>query len=132
MGGALEVEPNRVIMRGDWATEVIYGVTYSGTENIETFNEQFSIESGKRLADPNEDFYQGVMFMALIRRKSDNRLFGYPYWWRLGKYEENEDEEPNGEEHGLDEDAYVWLPVEPFTVTGYTIPDQQVEELRED
>lgn len=130
-------EPDRVVLVGEWATEVIYDVTYSGTENIGAFEADFEIVSGHHLADPGESFYQGVLFMALIRRRADGRLFGYPYWKPIAKHAEVEDEGPNGDEHGFEatfnEDYteyvtgpfYVWLPVEPFTITGYQI-DQRL------
>lgn len=130
---ALIVEPDRVIMRGDWGSEVIYDVTWSETENIADFEAAFEIVSGHHMADPKESFYQGVEFMALIRRKADGRLFGYPYWKPVAKHAEAEDVGPNGEDHGfeatfnedyteyVDGPYWVWLPVEPFTITGYRI-----------
>ena len=86
------------------------------------------------MADPNEGFYQGIEVMAVIKRKSDGRLFGFQYWTPIAKYSETEIE-PNGEEVGLPFEvpdgfdwnndyypsAYVWLPIEPFTITGYKI-----------
>ena len=127
-------EPDRVIMNGEWAGEVIYDVTYSGTPHIEEFEAEFEIVPGYHMADPAESFYQGVEFMALIRRRSDGRLFGYPYWKPVAKYAECDDVGPNGDDHDLeptwtddtyeeyaDGPFYVWLPVEPFTITGYAI-----------
>lgn len=130
---ALIVEPDRIIMRGEWAHEVIYDVTYSGTENLPAFEEAFEIVGTKFMADPGEDFYQGIEFMTVIRRKSDGRLFGYQRWEPVAKYAEAPEVESNGEEHGfeyeydadytevLGGEVFVWQPLEPFTITGYRI-----------
>ena len=130
----IQVEDDRVIMRGEWATEIIYDVSFSLTENIDEFNELFEIIKGDHLE--REDYYQGLHMMALIRRRSDGRVFGYPYWSQIGKYEDTEDVGPNGEEHGLEEPypddqadeeawvnnlAYVWLPAEPYPVEYWRI-----------
>lgn len=133
MSNAIINEPDRVVLVGEWGSEVVYGVMYSGTENKAEFDELFEIPAWSRnvLGDPNEDFYQGMTFMSLIMRKSDGKLFGYKRWENVAKYNDYE-VEPNGDEHGFestfDEDndwAYlrgpywVWLPVMPFMVTGY-------------
>lgn len=131
-------EPDRVVLVGEWGSEVIYDVTYSGTENISEFLADFEIVSGDYMADPDEDFYQGVLFMSLIRRRSDDRLFGYPVWKMVAKYNDADEAQPNGDEHGFEteyeDDSYevisrgpfwVWLPVEPFVITGYQIKDGQ-------
>lgn len=126
----IEVEDDRVIMRGDWAEEVIHDVTFSLTENIDEFNGLFEIVKGDHVA--NEDYYQGMSMVALIRRRSDGRLFGYEYWQGGGEYGESL-VETNGEDHGLgvdyadcwseeeyeaagQDEAYVWLPAEPYPV----------------
>jgi hypothetical protein len=71
--------------------------------------------------NPNEDYYQGMSFTTVYRRKSDGKLFGYTYWQMGGKYGEPF-YEANGEEFGFDDyDTYVFQEVEPFTVTGYKI-----------
>lgn len=127
-------ELDRVIMCGeDWVKELIHDVAWSETRNIELFETDFEVVSGHHMADPKESFYQGVEFMSLIRRKSDGRLFGYPRWEPVAKHAEAPDVEPNGDDHGLEStwnDDYtdyvtgpfwVWLPVEPFTITGYRI-----------
>lgn len=132
---ALVIEPDRVIMVGEeWPSEIVCGVQGSWTENIEEFNEAFeTFGKGKEfLARPKEDFYQGATFMTVIRRKSDGRLFGYERWDAIGKNASSDAEpEANGDKHGLESEwnedftecvagpYWVWLPVEPFTVTGY-------------
>lgn len=98
------------------------------------FLEQFEVVKprGHWLADPNEDYYQGVNVMSVIRRKSDGRLFGFQYWTPISKHGEASIEF-DAEKHGFNYEIpegfdwdndylpspYVWLPVEPFTITGY-------------
>jgi hypothetical protein len=71
--------------------------------------------------NPEEDYYQGMSFTTVYKRKSDGKLFGYTYWQGGGKYGEPY-YEPNGEEFGYDEyDTYIFYEVTPFTVQGYYI-----------
>lgn len=88
-------------------------------------------------ANPTDTFYQGVEAMCVIRRKADGNLFGFQYWKPIAKYDEFE-LECNGDEHGFEFDVpadfdwedgyypspYVFLPVEPFTITGYKFPEE--------
>lgn len=136
MSRAIINEPERVILVGEWVGDVIHDVMWSETEHIDEFEAQFEIVSGHHLADPRESFYQGVEFMALIRRRSDGRLFGYPYWSPIAKHAEADEVEPNGDEHGfeatfnddyteyVDGPFWVWLPVETFVITGYQIREE--------
>jgi hypothetical protein len=125
-------ETDRVILVGEeWPKEVIYDVTWSETDHLEEFNALFEIVPGDHQA--GTDYYQGLDFMALIRRKSDGRLFGYPYWKPLAKHADEPDVEPNGGDHGFEPEFnadyteytfgphWVFLPVEPFTITGYRV-----------
>lgn len=80
----------------------------------------------------NEDFYQGLNMVTVIRRKSDDKLFGYFWWDDISKYGEAM-VEPNGDEFGLECDYnaegfdwdtdyvsyYVWEPVEAYPITAY-------------
>lgn len=139
---AIISEPDRVILRGEWGGEVIYDVLWSDTENIAEFEAAFEIVPGYHMADPNESFYQGIEFMALVRRKADGRLFGYPYWKPVAKHAEAPDAEPNGDDHGfestwnadyteyVDGPYWVWLPVETFTITGYQIATTPTQDPR--
>lgn len=124
-------EPDRVILRGELATDVIYDVIWSHTPHSAEFQAEFEIVSGNHLGDPKEDYYQGVTWTALIKRKSDGRLFGFHYWEPVSKHSEAYFES-NAEEHGIetehDEDyntiggrVYVFAPVREFTVTGYEV-----------
>ena len=131
-------EPNRVIIYDELAKDVIYAwldptkYPESGQQFLDEF--EFIKPVGYFLAEPNEDFYQGINVMAVIKRKADGKLFGYEYWTSVSKYGEAMIES-NGEKHGFDFDippnfdwnndyypgVFVWLPIEPFTITGYKI-----------
>lgn len=83
------------------------------------FEAEFEVVGNRILADPDETWYQGVSFVAVIQRKRDGALFGYNYWEDISKHGEAF-VEPNGYDYEeVDDDMAVWLPVEPFTVTGY-------------
>lgn len=133
-------EGERVVVYDDLATDVVYDLLdYSETpDQAAKFLELFELVKprGYWMANPNEDFYQGIAVMALIRRKSDGRLFGYEYWTPISKHGEPF-VESNGDKHGFDYDIpagfdwdndylpnpYVFLPVAPFTIIGYaTVP----------
>jgi hypothetical protein len=126
---AITAEENRVILRGELATDVIHDIAWSDTPGFEEFQELFEIVSGHHLGNPDEDYYQGVTWTALIRRKTDKRLFGFAYWQPVAKNAESL-VESNAEEHGIeveyDEDydvvggqVYVFTPVREFTLKGY-------------
>lgn len=135
-------EPGRVLMRGLLSTEVIYGVTTKSTPGIDQFNELFEVvegPGGKWLA--KTDYYQGLTVTAVIRRRTDGRLFGYEFWDDISNNGEAEIES-NGGKHGFGDytdyrdewclthdgetddlnEVYVWLPVEAFTMLGYRVP----------
>lgn len=151
----IEVEEDRVIMRGGIGSSILLDVGMDDDPGMDKFNELFERVKGPGksdnfLANPDEDWYQGIAVMAVIKRKSDGRLFGYEYWTPIAKYGDAH-YEANGGDHGFlspwddaytpvgfegeepvakhadgDEDdptyVWVWLPVEPFTVTGYCFP----------
>jgi hypothetical protein len=137
------VTDDEVVILGDAAQDIIY--SYNGKisvdnmtpEEAEEFADLFDILGTEFLGDPKESFYQGITFMVVIKRKSDGKLFGYPFWKPVAKHAE-EYLESNGDEYGYsfpsefidapgfdwDTDyvaAWVFKPVEPFTVTGYHI-----------
>lgn len=133
-------EDDRVLVFDDFAGEVIHSKYWSYSEFPETrdkFLEQFDVVGSELFGDPDEDFYQGIKFITVIKRKSDGRMFGYEHWEPVAKHADPE-LEPNGEEHGFDWDipdnfnwdddyfpnVYVFLPVEPFTITGYQIKEK--------
>lgn len=135
-------EDNRVIIYDELAKSVIIamlGYAYDDDEAVAEakFSELFEIVKPDQklfFADPADSFYQGVNAIAVIRRKSDGTLFGFQYWTPIAKYGEPSFE-PNGDDHGLEFDVpdgfdwendyypepFVFLPVEPFTITGYKI-----------
>jgi hypothetical protein len=80
----------------------------------------------------NDDFYQGLNMITLIRRKSDNALFGYSWWDDISKHGESYIES-NGDNYGLECDTsaddfdwdtdyvsyFVWEPVEEYPIKAY-------------
>lgn len=148
----LVIEADRVIMRGNLGRDVVLDVTAMHQVGVAELDAAFERVYGTARNDWHlaaEDYYQGVNVMAVIRRRSDSRLFGYQYWTSIAK-NATAHVETNGDEHGFadqwdagapalafpgerpvrPEDAlvagdddpfevYVWLPVEPFTITGY-------------
>jgi hypothetical protein len=136
----ITVEENRVILRGALATAVLSADLYAETPTEEQFKSLFEIVNGPGgIWLAKESYSQGVNVMSVIKRKDDGRLFGYQYWTAISKHAEAH-YEPNGDDHGFeydddlepttDEDGneddlnevYVWLPIEPFTITGYRFP----------
>ena len=62
--------------------ETVAGVLYGETGGWfirEDFNELFEVV-GKFLGESRESYYQGLSFTAVIKRKSDGKLFGHTYW----------------------------------------------------
>lgn len=113
-----------VAIKDELATDIIYdSLDYAESPKVDVdeFKAAFEVvEPTRKLweADPKEDYYQGISVMTVIRRKSDGQLFGYKYWKPIAKHGEDY-LEPNGDDHGFDFGDYVFLPVEPFTITGY-------------
>lgn len=80
----------------------------------------------------NDDFYQGLNMITLIRRRSDNALFGYSWWDDISKHGESYIES-NGDNYGLECDTsaddfdwdtdyvsyFVWEPVEEYPIKAY-------------
>lgn len=78
----------------------------------------------------NDDFYQGLSMITVVRRKADNKLFGYSWWNDISKHGETY-MESNGDEFGLksrfgvEDDyetlvtSYVFEPVEQYPITAY-------------
>lgn len=134
MTNPITIEPDRVIFRGELATEVIHGVLWNGSDHVDKFNELFE-DVGQFPGDPGEDYYQGMSFTRVIRRKTDGRLFGFTYWEDISKHGESF-VESNADEHGIkvqyDADwepiggePFVFLPVTEFKITGYTTEESK-------
>jgi hypothetical protein len=135
-------EPDRVIIYDDLGHGAVFGDPdiWDDKPKSDAFLTEFEViePRGHFMSDPNEDFYQGISVMAVIKRKSDGRLFGFPYWTPISKHADV-DVESNGHEHGLEFDPpagfdwnsdyyptpYVWLPIEPFTIIGYKITKKE-------
>lgn len=80
----------------------------------------------------DDDFYQGLNMITVIKRDTDGELFGYSWWHDISKHGDSYIE-PNGYEFGLecDTDAedfdwdndyvsyYVWEPVVPYFITAF-------------
>lgn len=101
-------EGERVIVYDDLGGELVHNGNFTYTEVAEQgkqFLEQFDVLMDRKyLANPKEDFYQGVQVMRVIRRKSDGEHFGYAYLdyaWNSGDREELT---ASGEEEGFDYD----------------------------
>lgn len=117
-------EEDRVLLYDELGTDVIYDMLEypdSGREAADAFDAEFVLLGTEFPGNPKEDYYQGMNFTAVVRRKSDGRLFGYPYWKPVAKYNDHE-VASNGYDFGFeDEDVYVFLPVREFSVQGYEV-----------
>lgn len=141
---AIVNEPNRVIIYDAFAKSVIHDqiayVEEDEKDSRDKFLEEFEVVKSPREyweANPNEDYYQGIEVMVVIRRKNDGQLFGFSYWTPISKHgesfvESNGDSFPELEfdvpddfdwNNGYYPEPFVFLPVEPFTITGYKIKE---------
>ena len=101
----------------------------SNTEEMERFLLQFELIRPKKdrvhLAQEVEEYGNGdIHCMSVIRRRSDGKMFGYPYTNSRGdRYLES-----NGKWQGVTDErtSYVWLPIMPFTITGYTFVEKNM------
>ncbi len=142
-------EETRVVIYDDLAKSIINGMEFrEGGYYYENLQEEaaaffnlFELHEldKKFLASPTESFHDLIVMIRVIRRKSDGKLFGYEYDNSLGKYEDDESLFGNGEENGIEFDfpsdydwdsrdsyhptAFVFKPVQPFTLTGYQIAE---------
>ena len=80
----------------------------------------------------DDDFYQGLNMVTVIRRKSDGKLFGYSWWNDISKHGEPYIQS-NGDEFGIEFDTddedfdwdndypsyYVFEPVEEYSIPAY-------------
>jgi len=128
-------EPDRVLLREPLGGEIVMDVAWSKTEGIEEFNELFEIDPTDYIA--STDYYQGMDFTRVIKRKSDGRLFGFQFWDSPGndgmeaQYDSNAegqglkvewDDEVDGiTTNGVPGQVWVFLPVEPFVINSYRV-----------
>lgn len=121
---AFEDQDSRVITY-DELTGDIFNYKYNDedeqSEELDKFLAEFEVVLPSRnsylLAE--EVNFSGDSFecMVVIKRKSDGQLYGYKYYESVSN---GAWDSPNGKEYGItDPEAYVWLPVAPFTITGY-------------
>jgi hypothetical protein len=130
----LTIEEDRIIITETESDDglqaaVVYDVLYPGTPDIIIFQRDFTIVGDFRT--DNDDYDHGYEKITVIRRLSDQREFGYIWWWSPDG--DVNGIEPNGEDHGFEfgctiEDdwdtfqvMYVWLPVEQVSVPTYQI-----------
>lgn len=87
------------------------------------FFEKYDFLGNEFIGDPDEDYYQGMTFASVIRRKSDRVLFVYHYWKPVAKYSDHY-VEPNGDEFGYPyggQPIWVFQEALPFVKTGYIV-----------
>jgi hypothetical protein len=128
--------PDKIAFRDELGHDIAWdslGSWGDATEDQhEAFNASYEILKNGSDADwhTDGDLYQGSTLMRVIRRKSDDKLFGFAFWQGGGKYGEA-DIEPNGDENGFpskydweddvdeNEEWYVFLPVELAPLPAY-------------
>lgn len=75
----------------------------------------------------DDDFYQGLNMITVIRRVEDGKLFGYSWWNNISKHGEAYIQD-NSDEYGIESDAeddehcysyFVFTPVEEYSITAY-------------
>lgn len=135
-------EEDRIVVYDHFAEAVVYNNLEEDEDESDEYNESIKafiamyevLSNGQSyycqfMTEQNPDFGEGMTVMSVIRRKSDGRLFGFSHWAN-GGYSSME---PNGDDHDLedveDDDTcassiYVWAPVEPFVITGYSFRDE--------
>jgi hypothetical protein len=125
-------ESDRVVLRGELATDVIHGLFFANdVQQWPEFKALFEL-AGTHLGDSEESWEQGVTWTALIRRKRDRKLFGFRYWEPVCAHHDDAEVESNGDDHGVQTeytgdgeaiggDAYVFFPVRKFEITGYEV-----------
>lgn len=130
---SFRIEDDRVIVFDDLGESVVLD-EFSDIEDGIKANWDANFELvGDNFLQPDEDFYQGLNFLTVIKRKSDGRLFGYERWEPVAKNAETY-LDANGDQHGFenweipdgfnwDDDyfptVYVFLPVEPVMLPGF-------------
>lgn len=78
-----------------------YELLYEGIPNKDTQGREYEMVDQ---TIENTDFYQGLNMITVIRRKSDGKLFGYPWWNDISKHGEAYMEE-NGDDYGIENDT---------------------------
>lgn len=113
----------------EYPEEVIYDALMMNAEIHDREGRKYEFV-GKYLED--NDFYQGLNMVSVIRNIETGVLYGYSWWNDISKYGSSM-VESNGDEFGLecDTDAdgfdwdsdyvsyYVWEPVEEYPIKAY-------------
>lgn len=110
----------------------VYGEDYF-SDYYDEWSEREQAEADKFLAEfeflgerfpgnPAEDYYQGMNFTTVWKRKSDQKKFGFTYWESIAKYGEKYIE-PQEYDDENDEGIFVFKEVVPFVVQGYRVAD---------
>jgi len=122
---------DKIALRDDLGHDVAWGDLEYGdatTADIADFKEAYELLGDEFHTDG--DLYQGSTLMRVIRRKSDDKLFGFEFWQGGGKYGEAFIE-ANGDDHGFpgkydwedgvekDEVWYVFRPIELAPLPAY-------------
>lgn len=117
-----------VVLFGELAENVIEGLFKDDDPEMSEFLEEFEFVGNTFLSDPKEEFFDQVYLMSVIKRKSDDKLFGFEY--SISVPEDNSDESPyvySSDEMEdapeVEDDGYVFMPVEPFNFPGYKFSD---------
>lgn len=93
---------------------------YNWDGEFSEFAEEFEF-FGKFQGDPDEDYYQGLTFTAVIRDLRDGSLWGYSFWEDISKHGEAF-VEPNYDGEG---DFAIWKPVTSFEIQGYSVNEKE-------
>lgn len=122
---------DKIALRDELGHDVAWGDLDWGdaTEDQKAeFQAAYELLDGEHHTDG--DLYQGTTLMRLIRRKADEKLFGFSFWQGGGKYGEALIES-NGDDYGFpskydfqdgvdeDEHWYVFRPVELAPLPAY-------------
>ena len=129
---------DKVALRDALGHDVAWGDLEYGdatTADIADFKKAYELLGDEFHTDG--DLYQGSTLMRVIRRKADDKLFGFAFWQGGGKYGEA-DIEANGDDHGfpgkyawrdgVDEDEvwYVFRPIELAPLPAYKFIEPEV------
>lgn len=129
-------QPDKIAFRDELGHDVAWGDLEFGdatTADISDFKRAYELSGEEFHTDG--DLYQGTTLMRVIRRKADDKLFGFSFWQGGGKYGEA-DIEHNGDDHGfpskydfqdgVDEDEvwYVFRPVELAPLPAYKFTEE--------
>lgn len=123
-------EENRVVIFDELGSDIVSGIEWSTTPNIDEFNDLFRVLGAFQISEKSYDS-SGIELMQVIKRNSDQRLFGFSFY---RSFRDNETIAfSNGEDHGFEYEIpkshnwgidylpnpYVFLPVQEFSITGY-------------